>query len=59
MIINILLLNCMWPKSLDRVAENIGLCRKLPTVATFFAMGFPIVIYRLCQITTLGMTKDG
>ena len=59
MIINKLLLNCMWPKSLDRVAENIRLCRKPPTVATFSHGGFPLVINRLCHITTLYMTKDG
>ena len=35
MIINRLLLKCMWPKFLDRLAENIRLGRKLSTVATF------------------------
>ena len=59
MIINKFLLKCMWPKSLDRVAENIRLGRKLSTVATFFTRGFPLVIYRLCHITALCMTKDG
>ena len=40
MIINELLLKCMWPKSSDRVAENTRLGRKLPTVATFCPGGF-------------------
>ena len=40
MIIYKFLLKCMWPKSLDRVAENIRLGRKLSTVATFSHGGF-------------------